>query len=205
MCSSRYRQVPTFGRDTIRLFHENASAMKKLAARDYEDLLQVRTRCLTCSFPDGLGSVQCRFSRVCYRLRTMRLFWISCSPLPPGTHMPNYGFTPVPPSEHLKQPLRHLAPSSDVSPERLVRHTKPGSFHKRRQHEGAVKLLWQQREDPPEEDNPRRAPSNADSIYQHTSCMLSETTQIRYESMVPPTTIQHKWYVQFPQSTTICA
>ena len=37
----RYRQVPTFGRDTIRLFRENASAMKKLAARDYEDLLQV--------------------------------------------------------------------------------------------------------------------------------------------------------------------
>jgi len=37
----RYRQVPTFGRDTIRRFHENASAMKKLAARDFEDLLQV--------------------------------------------------------------------------------------------------------------------------------------------------------------------
>jgi hypothetical protein len=44
MCTSRYRQVPTFGQDTIRLFHENASAMKKLAARDYEDLLQVSTQ-----------------------------------------------------------------------------------------------------------------------------------------------------------------
>ncbi|KJA25614.1 hypothetical protein HYPSUDRAFT_108969, partial [Hypholoma sublateritium FD-334 SS-4] len=36
----RYRAVPTFGRSTIRKFTENASAMKKLAARDYEDLLQ---------------------------------------------------------------------------------------------------------------------------------------------------------------------
>ena len=39
--SWRYRQVPTFGRDTIRKFNNNASGMKKLAARDYEDLLQV--------------------------------------------------------------------------------------------------------------------------------------------------------------------
>jgi hypothetical protein len=38
---SRYRQVPTFGRDTIRRFDANVSAMKRLAARDWEDLLQV--------------------------------------------------------------------------------------------------------------------------------------------------------------------
>jgi len=37
----RYRNVPTFGRGTIRRFHKNASAMKKLAGRDFEDLLQV--------------------------------------------------------------------------------------------------------------------------------------------------------------------
>jgi hypothetical protein len=33
--------VPTFGQSTIRRFSTNASEMKKLAARDYEDLLQV--------------------------------------------------------------------------------------------------------------------------------------------------------------------
>jgi hypothetical protein len=38
--NKRYRSVPTFG-DAIRRFHQNASAMKKLAARDFEDLLQV--------------------------------------------------------------------------------------------------------------------------------------------------------------------
>ncbi|KAJ8087428.1 hypothetical protein PM082_006258 [Marasmius tenuissimus] len=47
--NSRYRMVPTFGRDTIRKFSVNVSAMKQLAARDFEDLLQ-------CSIPvfDGL-------------------------------------------------------------------------------------------------------------------------------------------------------
>jgi hypothetical protein len=36
-----FRAVPTFGRDTIRKFHSNVSAMKKLAGRDFEDILQV--------------------------------------------------------------------------------------------------------------------------------------------------------------------
>ena len=33
--------VPTFGRSTIRRFASNASEMKKLAARNFEDLLQI--------------------------------------------------------------------------------------------------------------------------------------------------------------------
>ncbi|KAH7916926.1 hypothetical protein BV22DRAFT_1027224 [Leucogyrophana mollusca] len=47
--NSRFRQIPTFGRGVIRKFHNNASEMRRLAARDYEDLLQ-------CSIPafDGL-------------------------------------------------------------------------------------------------------------------------------------------------------
>ncbi|KAH9840199.1 uncharacterized protein C8Q71DRAFT_702877 [Rhodofomes roseus] len=36
----RYRQISTFGRGSIRRFAENASEMKKMAARDFEDLLQ---------------------------------------------------------------------------------------------------------------------------------------------------------------------
>ncbi|KAJ7651841.1 hypothetical protein B0H17DRAFT_900963, partial [Mycena rosella] len=35
-----FRQMPTFGRSTIRCFHANVSEMKKLAARDFEDILQ---------------------------------------------------------------------------------------------------------------------------------------------------------------------
>ncbi|KAF9464233.1 hypothetical protein BDZ94DRAFT_1216685 [Collybia nuda] len=38
--NARFRQVPTFGISTIRRFANNASEMKKLAARDFEDLLQ---------------------------------------------------------------------------------------------------------------------------------------------------------------------
>lgn len=38
----RYRLIPTFGQGTIRKFGNNASAMKKLAGRDFEDLLQVQ-------------------------------------------------------------------------------------------------------------------------------------------------------------------
>jgi hypothetical protein len=37
----RYRQISTFGHGTIRKFAANSSEMKKLAARDFEDLLQV--------------------------------------------------------------------------------------------------------------------------------------------------------------------
>jgi hypothetical protein len=36
-----FRQVPTFGRDTIRQFVSNVSQLKRLAARDFADLLQV--------------------------------------------------------------------------------------------------------------------------------------------------------------------
>ncbi|KJA26291.1 hypothetical protein HYPSUDRAFT_133110, partial [Hypholoma sublateritium FD-334 SS-4] len=41
---SRFRAIPTFGRDTIRRFTNNVSELKKLGARDYENLLQ-------CSMP----------------------------------------------------------------------------------------------------------------------------------------------------------
>jgi hypothetical protein len=39
---SRFHLVPTFGRDTIRKFSCNVSDLTKLAARDFEDLLQVK-------------------------------------------------------------------------------------------------------------------------------------------------------------------
>jgi hypothetical protein len=42
--NARFRMVPTFGRDTIRKFSNNVSAMKKLAARDFEDMLQASER-----------------------------------------------------------------------------------------------------------------------------------------------------------------
>lgn len=37
----RFRLIPTFGRDTIRRFSRNSSELKKMAAWNYEDFLQV--------------------------------------------------------------------------------------------------------------------------------------------------------------------
>lgn len=44
LINCRYRQIPPFSQAVIRRFPNNVSEMKKLAARDYEDLLQ-------CSIP----------------------------------------------------------------------------------------------------------------------------------------------------------
>ncbi|KAG6906061.1 hypothetical protein DXG01_016105 [Tephrocybe rancida] len=40
---ARFRMVPTFGRDTIRKFSANTSEMRKMAAHNYEDILQSLT------------------------------------------------------------------------------------------------------------------------------------------------------------------
>lgn len=36
-----FRQTPTFGHGVIRRFSNNASEMRRLVARDFEDILQV--------------------------------------------------------------------------------------------------------------------------------------------------------------------
>ncbi|KAJ7119213.1 hypothetical protein C8R43DRAFT_826885, partial [Mycena crocata] len=48
----RFRLVPTFGRGTIRRFHACVSEMKKLAARDFEDILQCCIPVLEGLFPE---------------------------------------------------------------------------------------------------------------------------------------------------------
>jgi len=59
-CSS-FRQIPSFGRDTIRRFANNISELKKLAARDFEDLLLVCIYFLNCksSYTSNNGIGQC--------------------------------------------------------------------------------------------------------------------------------------------------
>ncbi|TEB25371.1 hypothetical protein FA13DRAFT_1756603 [Coprinellus micaceus] len=50
--NSRFRQVPTFGRDTIRRFCTNVSEMKQFAAREYEDILQCAIPVFEGLFPE---------------------------------------------------------------------------------------------------------------------------------------------------------
>jgi hypothetical protein len=42
MVMRRYREISAFGKDAIRRFPESVSEMKRLTARDLENLLQVR-------------------------------------------------------------------------------------------------------------------------------------------------------------------
>jgi|SRR5882762_3182728 len=81
-CLFRYRDVPTFGNGTIRKFSTNVSAMKKLAARDFEDILQVSlyyTYALLCLF---FSSARILFLRVYYQqsrivsFSTYSLIWL---------------------------------------------------------------------------------------------------------------------------------
>ena len=55
----RYRMVPTFGSDTIRKFTSNTSEMKRMAARDFEDVLQVSPRPVFLTFQFLSSCDQC--------------------------------------------------------------------------------------------------------------------------------------------------
>lgn len=82
-----FRLIPSFGPSTIRRFTDNTAAMKKLAARDFEDILQVsvqyRTNFLSvftcCSAP-------CLYLRISCRENTTKSSWIFCSSWRPGMH-----------------------------------------------------------------------------------------------------------------------
>jgi hypothetical protein len=54
LSADRYREVPSFGRDTIRRFTANSSEMKKMAAHDFENLLQVCLIAILVPFPSLL-------------------------------------------------------------------------------------------------------------------------------------------------------
>lgn len=54
----RFREVPTFGCDVIRRFHVNVSSQKRIAARDYEDILQVCIYIFLSNYTD-IGLVYC--------------------------------------------------------------------------------------------------------------------------------------------------
>lgn len=76
--------VPPFGRAVIRRFGANASAMKKMAARNFEDLLQVREAHFLNHVKLTKISAQYRFLKICSRSPITRRFWTSSSPWPIG-------------------------------------------------------------------------------------------------------------------------
>jgi hypothetical protein len=70
----RYRQVSRFGSDVIRKFSSNSSEQKKMAARDFEDLLQVSTIFYIHNKLKVVSSVQSLFLMVSSRIHTMIQF-----------------------------------------------------------------------------------------------------------------------------------
>ena len=75
--SIRFRAVPTFGRDSIRKFTNNVSELKKLGARDYENLLQVGTaHSLKNDSKPFLISAPYQCSRVFFQNHTTRIYWM---------------------------------------------------------------------------------------------------------------------------------
>lgn len=92
-----FRQVPAFGLQTIRHFRTNVSEMHQFAARNYEDILQVRYLLF---FSPGFSlifknSASYRFSRTSYQRNMKRSCLIFGSPLQRGTHMPSCVFIPT--------------------------------------------------------------------------------------------------------------
>ncbi|KAI0308839.1 hypothetical protein OF83DRAFT_1072926 [Amylostereum chailletii] len=96
--NKRFHNTPAFGRETIRPFTHNTSAMKQLAARNFEDILQVCTN--SSSLDLGLLLTLQTFSVLspCSRgflfpttsqtiMSTTKLSWISFSISAPGMGM----------------------------------------------------------------------------------------------------------------------
>ncbi|KAJ3524296.1 hypothetical protein NMY22_g11058 [Coprinellus aureogranulatus] len=72
--NTRFRRMPTFGKDTIRRFRSNVSEMKQLAARDYEDILQ-------CSIPAFEGLIPGEHGRRVESLLFVFAHWHSLAKL----------------------------------------------------------------------------------------------------------------------------
>lgn len=95
----RFRLIPTFGRSTIRRFVNNVSEMKKLAARDFEDILQV---CSVYLWTHFLSYLMVYFSAhplasKDFSLQNLRVLTLLCKTClhrwQPGMHMQNCAFT----------------------------------------------------------------------------------------------------------------
>ena len=88
--------MPTFGSSTIRRFATNASEMKKLAARDFEDLLQVKST--ISGMKKKRSSSNFFFSAVsqclkdCCKSHTIQLSWYSYTEQQNGMLLQNFGY-----------------------------------------------------------------------------------------------------------------
>jgi hypothetical protein len=128
-----FRQVPTFGRDTIRNFGGSVSSLKKMTARSFEDIIQVGPF-LTRVLNNGLSTCSVGYLslRDCFLNRITRSSWISRLTLPHGMHMQSSENTPSTPSGHSDRKQKNLDGSSATSPTRHARSTRQRGSQARR-------------------------------------------------------------------------
>jgi hypothetical protein len=93
----RFREVPTFGNGVIRKFANNTSEMKKLAARDFEDILQVLFKlfifCMVLADVLFIVSVLFRFLKGYFPPTTIQSYRLCYIVLCSGMRSPNSEFT----------------------------------------------------------------------------------------------------------------
>ena len=90
-----FRQISSFGASTIRRFTHNVADMKKLAARDFEDILQVSSRrpVLTLHHSLHFSAASLALKGYCRRHMTTQ-FRVFCTLRRIGTPLPSCGFIP---------------------------------------------------------------------------------------------------------------
>ena len=81
-----YRMVPTFGGDTIRKFASNTSEMKRMAAHDFEDVLQVSLppHFFPFEFLLDVTSVQSQYLMDYFPSHTIKMIWLCYLHVPIG-------------------------------------------------------------------------------------------------------------------------
>lgn len=141
----RFRQVPTFGRDTIRKFGGSVSAMKKLAARDFEDILQVSAlptflQILLLRHVTSLFSVGSWFLKVFYLVNTTRSYLTLRSTWQHGMPTQNSGCTHPTQSTPFDHRQRNSAVNFVVMPTKCVLNTRRNRCQERLPPVIAVKL-----------------------------------------------------------------
>lgn len=129
--SSRLSQTPIFGQNTIRRFPANVSGMKRLAARDFEDILQVSSISRTsrnkhlirwCIISSALFQPLRAYS-LKSTTRSYPSFFLRCAP---GMRLPNYGFTRNLRLMPFRLSHRYLANNFVTSTQWCAQHSKPG-------------------------------------------------------------------------------
>ena len=96
--------MPTFGQDTIRRFHKNVSELKRLVARDFEDLLQVSLGLLSVSLNmiDVLHSFLFQSLQGCCLILIMHRCYTCCLYSVIGMVLQSYAFTQTKPLPFLR-------------------------------------------------------------------------------------------------------